>query len=116
MVNDFGPLSPQKIDDVFNALANAKRRSMLDSLSETPATVSKLAVEHKLSLPAIHKHIRVLEHAGLLNRHKVGRVNFVALNRVGLQIATGWLGNHQAQWGKGNQSLESYIARFVTKR
>ena len=115
MVNYFVSIAAQKTDEVFHALANAKRRGMVDSLSVSPATVSQLAVEHGLSLPAIHKHIRILEKAGLLNRHKVGRTNFVALNRTGLGIAQGWLSNHQSQWGRGRQSLEHYIASFLKK-
>lgn len=116
MVNYFIAPTQKQTDIVFDALANTKRRAMIDSLSECPATVSALAAEHGLTLPAIHKHIRILERAGLLNRHKVGRVNFVALNRTGLGVAKVWLDSHELAWGKGQKSLEHYIAQFMQQQ
>jgi DNA-binding transcriptional ArsR family regulator len=99
-----------QLDHVFNALAHAKRRGMLNTLAYRPATVSQLATEQKLSLPAMHKHIRTLEAAQLIERKKVGRTNFVALNPQSLKTAQDWLAQFHTEWvGKG-ETLENYLA------
>lgn len=101
--------SPQ-LDDLFNALGHAKRRGMLNTLAFRPATVSQLAEEYDLSLPAIHKHIRALETARLIRRRKVGRTNFVALNRKTLAATQDWLMQYRTDWGNDEETLENYIA------
>lgn len=98
------------LDYVFDALSHAKRRGMLDTLSYRPATVSQLADEYGLSLPAMHKHIRTLEQANLIRRRKVGRTNFVALNRKSLKAAQDWIMQYRTEWGADDETLENYIA------
>ncbi|HSW66773.1 MAG TPA: winged helix-turn-helix domain-containing protein [Bacillota bacterium] len=100
------------LDDIFAALGNEKRRAMLQTLSFRPATVSQLAAEHQLSLPAIHRHIRTLEDAGLIERRKVGRVNFVAFNRLALAAGQTWIMQFRTDWGNSNETLENYIAQL----
>ena len=106
--------SPQ-LDHLFNALGHAKRRGMLNTLSFRPATVSQLAEEYSLSLPAIHKHIRVLEEARLIRRKKVGRTNFVALNRQSLKAAQDWIMQYRTDWGSDQETLENYIASLEAR-
>ena len=101
-----------ELDEVFAALGNSKRRGILHTLAFRPATVSQLAGEHDLSLPAIHKHIRVLERAGLILRKKVGRVNFVALNKKSLMSLQGYINQYRTEWGSDRETLENYIAGF----
>jgi DNA-binding transcriptional ArsR family regulator len=98
------------LDTIFNALGNGKRRGILDTLSYRPSTVSQLADEYDLSLPAIHKHIRVLEDAELIFRKKVGRINFVALNQKSLSEAQIWIMKFQTYWGTNQDTLENYIS------
>lgn len=98
------------LDTVFEALANTKRRGMINSLAYRPATISQLADEFDLSLPAIHKHIKSLESSKLIRRKKAGRVNFVALNRTSLKAAQDWLNQYQTAWGSDDESLENYIS------
>lgn len=83
---------------------------MLNTLSFRPATVSQLAKEFNLSLPAIHKHIRVLESAKLIQRKKVGRTNFVALKHKSLSEAQEWIAQYRTEWGNDKQTLDNYIA------
>jgi len=83
---------------------------MIHTLSFRPATVTQLAREYDLSLPAIHKHIRSLEDAQLIRRKKVGRTNFVALNKKSLKFAQDWIGQYRTEWGNDEESLENYIA------
>lgn len=106
------PYDSPKLDIVLSALANQKRRGILHELSLNPATVSHLAHEFKISLPAIHKHVRILESADLIIRKKSGRTNFLALNAKTLSLAQRWLGQYKTQWGTVDASLSNYIARM----
>ena len=109
-------LSPSdQLDALYEALSHAKRRGILMTLSFRPATVSQLALEQGLSLPAIHKHIRLMEGALLIRRKKAGRTNFVALRREGLRLAQGWIGQFRAEWGADGETLENYIATLPNK-
>jgi DNA-binding transcriptional ArsR family regulator len=103
--------SPQ-LDLALDALANHKRRAIIHDLSLQPATVGKLARDHGLSLPAIHKHIRTLEAACLIIRKKSGRTNFVALNNVTLGLVQSWIAQYHTQWGNAEATLDNYIARM----
>lgn len=103
--------SPQ-LDAIFAALAHNKRRGMVQALAFRPATVTQLAREFELSLPAMHKHIRMLEQAQLIRRQKVGRINFVALNQQSLAVVQAWIMQYRTEWGSDKETLENYIASF----
>ena len=105
--------SPHLLDSIYTALGHAKRREILFTLATHPATVKQLADEQHLSLPAIHKHIRAMEAAELIQRKKVGRTNFVAINRVGIRAAQTWLAQYQADWGSDKETLENYIENLT---
>jgi len=113
MVNNVEPRHEQ-LDDLFTALAHRKRRGMVQTLAYRPATIAQLAQEQALSLPAMHKHVRALEKARLIQRKKVGRTNFVALDRASLQTAQTWLLQFRTEWGNSAETLENYIARLTT--
>lgn len=83
--------SPQDLDNVFEALANKHRREIIYVLSLQPCSISKLAFLRNLSLPAIHKHIEVLEKGGIVTRRKIGQTNFLTLNRESLRGLQDWL-------------------------
>jgi len=83
--------NPQDLDDVFEALANKHRREIIYILSLQPSSISKLAFLRNLSLPAIHKHIEVLEKGGLVTRRKIGQTNFLTLNPESLRGLQDWL-------------------------
>lgn len=106
------PYDDPQLDTVLTALAHPKRRGMVHDLALSPATVTRLARDHGLSLPAIHKHIRQLEAAGLVLRRKAGRTNFVALRRDGLALAQGWIAQYHPAWGSDTATLDNYIARM----
>jgi DNA-binding transcriptional ArsR family regulator len=61
-----------------------------------------------LSLPAIHRHIKVLENAKMVLRKKVGRTNFLALNRTSLLALQEWVIQYYAYWGSDDETLENY--------
>ena len=83
--------NPQDLDIIFEALANKHRREIIYILSLEPCSISKLAFLRNLSLPAIHKHIDVLEKGGLVTRRKIGQTNFLTLNPEALSGLQDWL-------------------------
>lgn len=100
------------IDDlsrVFDALANDHRRGIILLLALQPRSISQLAELRGLTLPAIHKHVRVLEDAAMVRRRKLGRTNFLALEREPLIRLQAWTGQFQAWWGTGAETLENYV-------
>jgi DNA-binding transcriptional ArsR family regulator len=101
-----------RLDGVFDALANEHRRAIMHALSLQPRSISQLASMRGLSLPAIHKHILVLEGAALVIRKKVGRTNFLALNREPLRGLQEWVGGFNPYWGNEKETLENY-ARYL---
>ncbi len=100
--------NPQDLDDVFEALANKHRREIVYFLSLQPCSINRLASMRGLSLPAIHKHIKVLEKADLIIRRKIGRTNFLALNRQSLRGLQDWVNQYHAYWGSQEETLENY--------
>ncbi len=100
----------KKVDQAFAALANERRRQIVRTLSLQPASIGQLANQQRSSLPAIHRHIKVLERGKLVRRKKSGRVNFLALDRSGLLLIQNWIQQYQAYWGTQEETLENYIA------
>ncbi len=96
----------ENLDLVFSALAHPVRREMLARLSQGTATVGELAKPHAMSAPAISKHLRVLERAGLIGRSAEGRIHRVNLEREPLGDARAWLTRHVEIW-------ESSLDRLV---
>ena len=111
-------MRPSMADDeltpLFDALANEHRREIIRMLALQPRSISRLAELRDLSLPAIHKHIRVLESAGLVRRRKTGRTNFLALERAPLVGLQGWIDQFHPWWGTEAETLENY-AEYLGK-
>ena len=107
-------LTPQELDNSFEALANKHRREIIYVLSLQPYSISKLADMRGLSLPAIHKHIKILENAGMIIRRKIGRTNYLSLNRGSLRGVQDWLMQFHAYWGSDGETLENY-AQYLSK-
>ena len=115
--------SRHPLDAVFSALADATRRGMLERLSRGEASVSQLAEPFGVSLPAIHKHLRVLERAGFIAHEKRGRVRHIRLTtRRGrrcegrqridlrpLREAGDWLARFEARWDEHLQRLKQQV-------
>ncbi|MGW5237884.1 ArsR/SmtB family transcription factor [Monashia sp. NPDC004114] len=101
-----------ELNAVFDALANENRRRIVRALAIKPASISELAAMCDLSLPAIHKHIQILEAAAMVRRRKVGRVNFLALQRAPLRSLQTWVDEFHPWWGDDSESLETYATHF----
>jgi len=90
---------PVDLDEVFAALSHKHRREIIYLLGLQPCSIAKLAAKRELSLPAIHKHIKILEGAGIVIRRKVGRTNFLTLNPDSLRALQDWTMQFHAHWG-----------------
>ncbi len=97
------------LDTTFAALGDPTRRAIVQRLAAGAATVKELARPFSISLPAISKHLRILEQAGLLKREIDGRVHHCQLNPIPLQEAQDWLSWHQQFCERQFDSLEQYL-------
>jgi DNA-binding transcriptional ArsR family regulator len=94
---------------VFDALANEHRREIMRLLALQPRSISQLAELRGLSLPAIHKHVRLLEEAAMVSRRKLGRTNFLGLEREPLNRLQAWTGQFHPWWGTEGETLDNYV-------
>ncbi|MGH9367505.1 MAG: ArsR/SmtB family transcription factor [Thermoanaerobaculia bacterium] len=98
------------LDSTFGALADPTRRAILARLSESPeASVSQLAEPFAMSLPAISKHLKVLEGAGLIGRRRQGRVHHLRLLPAPLDAATEWIARYRKFWEEKLDALDRYL-------
>jgi DNA-binding transcriptional ArsR family regulator len=101
----------QSLNRTFSALADAKRRDILERLARGPATVSELARPFGLSLPGLMKHVRVLEDAKLVTTEKRGRTRECRLGPAHLDDATEWIEIYRRRWARRLDRLERYVER-----
>jgi DNA-binding transcriptional ArsR family regulator len=97
------------LDATFAALADPTRRAILASLALGESTVSELAGPHRMSLPAVMKHLNVLEHAGLVAQKKTGRVRRCSLESKPLKEASDWIAEYRVFWEAQFDSLEKFL-------
>jgi len=102
-------INKQNLDLVFNALSDATRRAMLTRLAEGEANISTLSAPFKISQPAISKHMRVLEKAGLIERHKNGREHFISIAPKRAKEAQNWIGFYTKHWEARFDALDAYL-------
>ena len=108
--------SRASLDDIFGALADPTRRAIVARLSQGDATVSQLAQPFDVSLPAVTKHLVVLERAGLLLRRKEGRVRRCTLVVTPMATAQDWLATYGAFWNRRFDALTRHVERRARKR
>jgi DNA-binding transcriptional ArsR family regulator len=108
MVNYSAP----SLDRTFSALSDPTRRAILGRLAQGEATVTELARPFDMSLPAVSKHLRVLENAGLLTRRKEGRIHHVGLAAAPLQGAADWLDFYRSFWEARFDSLADFLEKM----
>lgn len=99
-----------QLDSTFGALADPTRRAILASLMLGEASISKLAEPYRMSLPAVMKHIRVLQQAGLLSQEKVGRTRHCRLAAQPLKEAQQWISQYRQFWEGTLDSLERFLS------
>jgi DNA-binding transcriptional ArsR family regulator len=98
-----------QLDAVFAALAHPIRRAMLEQLARSECTVGELAAPHDVSLPAISKHLRILEEAGLLEQTPDGRVRRCALRAAPLSSAFSWIVQYRILWEQRFDALARHL-------
>ena len=103
--------SPELLDLIFAALADETRRGLLSRLSDGEATVGELAGPLHMSLPAVSKHLRVLEEAGLLKRRIEGRSHFISANPKPLKQAVDWIERHRQFWEGSLDRLAALVEK-----
>lgn len=106
-VKHVAPTDPLSL--VFSALADPTRRAILERLSEGDATVGELAEPFPISLPAISRHLKVLEVAGLIERGQRAQWRTSALRAEPLQDATGWMEAITREWGERFDRLDAHL-------
>jgi DNA-binding transcriptional ArsR family regulator len=111
IVNQMVKYSPTKLNRTFAALADPTRRRILTHLSRGDRCVTDLARPHAMSLPAVSKHLRVLEKAGLLRRRRYGRVHQLKLEAKPLKQAAEWVEEYRKFWEGSLDRLAAYLEK-----
>lgn len=101
----------RQLDATFHALSDPTRRAILARLAEGEATVGELAVPFPISRPAVSKHLRVLERAGLVDRTRDGRTSRCALDARPMRDAAHWVEAYREFWEFQLASLVRYFER-----
>jgi len=102
---------PATLNRTFAALADPTRRRILAHLSRGDRCVTDLARPHAMSLPAISKHLRVLEKAGLLRRRRYGRVHEIQLQAKPLKQAARWVEEYRKFWEGSLDRLAEFLEK-----
>lgn len=103
--------SDTHLDATFHALADPTRRGILAQLALGEASVGELAAPYDMSLPAISKHLKVLENAGFLIREKDGRVHRCRLESAPMKEAADWIDQYRRFWEGQLDRLADYLER-----
>ena len=111
MVNQMVKYAPNVLNRTFAALADPTRRRILEHLARGDRCVTDLARPHRMSLPAVSKHLRVLEKAGLLRRHRYGRVHEMQLEAKPLKEAAQWVEEYRKFWEGSLDRLAEYLEK-----
>jgi DNA-binding transcriptional ArsR family regulator len=99
-----------QLDAVFGALADPTRRAILARLADGDASVGQLAAPFSVSQPAISRHLKVLEGAGLISRRRRSTVRFSHLEAAPLRDATEWLARYRQYWEESHDRLDQLLA------
>jgi DNA-binding transcriptional ArsR family regulator len=97
---------------VFGALADPTRRAILARLTAGDANVTELAAPFRISQPAVSRHLRVLEQAGLISRHRRATARLSHLEADPLRDATEWLARYREFWDESYERLDEVLARL----
>ena len=100
---------------IFSALGHPARRAIIARLREGEATVTELAGPFAMTLPAVSKHLAVLERAGLVTRSRVGQTRPCRLSPAALTLAADWLGDPRELLEKRLDRLDDHLTRIQRK-
>ena len=108
-------MTPDKLSTTFAALADPTRRAILGKLSRGEKSVTELAKPFKMSLPAVSKHLKVLERAGLIERGREAQWRPCRLKPQRLKAAADWLDAYRQFWEQTFDRLEDYLREIQAK-
>lgn len=100
------------LSTVFSALADPTRRAILERLSRGEATVLELAAPFAISLPAVSKHLKVLERAGLISRSRAAQWRPCRLEAKAMHGAATWLDEYRQYWESSFDRLDEYLTEM----
>src|ERR671934_2736731 len=103
-------LAADQLSSVFGALADPTRRAILARLTEGDLTVTELAAPFTVSQPAISRHLKVLEQAGLISRSRQATARLSHLEAAPLREATAWLARYREYWEESHDRLDDLLA------
>jgi DNA-binding transcriptional ArsR family regulator len=106
-------MASDSLSQKLQALADPTRRGMLARLAQGQATVNELARPFDISLPAISKHVKVLEKAGLITRSRSAQQRPCQLSSDGLKEIEDWMSAYRAMWEHKLDRLETYLANLT---
>ena len=101
-----------RLSSIFAALADPTRRAILARLADGDATVTQLAEPFSISLPAISRHLKVLEHAGLISRNRTAQWRSSSLQVEPLREATAWMEQYRLFWDTSFDRLDAHLQRI----
>lgn len=102
-------LANDQLSLTFSALADPTRRAIIERLAEGEATVNELAAPFEISLPAVSRHLKVLERAGLISKGRVAQSRPCKLEPAALAAAGQWLRGNREAWEEGMDRLEHLL-------
>lgn len=103
------------LNRTFAALADPTRRRILEHLATGEHCVTDLARPYRISLPAVSRHLRVLESAGLIRRHRDGRVHRLKLEAAPMKQASQWIEEYRRFWEENLDRLGEYLKQLQAK-
>lgn len=108
-------LAQDRLTSTFQALADPTRRAILARLSQGEASVTELAAPFSMSMPAISKHLKVLERAKLISRGKEAQWRPCKLEAAPLEAASNWVEQYRAMWEARFDRLDAYLKEVQAK-
>jgi DNA-binding transcriptional ArsR family regulator len=109
-------MATDRLSLVFAALADPTRRAILSRLLEGDATVNELAEPFPISLPAVSRHLKVLENAGLIRRSRNAQWRTSSLETAPLQEVTDWMEPYRRFWDASFDRLDAHLKRMQAKQ
>ncbi len=109
-------MSGDQLSAVFGALADPTRRAILARLTDGDATVAEIAAPFRVSQPAISRHLKVLEQAGLISRRRRATARLSHLEAEPLREATAWLARYREYWDERYDRLDELLAALQDDR
>lgn len=103
------PLDDERLDETFAALANTTRRAILARLADGEATVNELAEPFEMSLPAISRHLKVLEKAGLISRGQRAQYRPCVIEAAPLHDVASWAEQYRTLWERSFERMDEYL-------